>query len=239
MDKQIILDEIRRVAEMDGGTAPGKGRFERETGIRESKWLGVHWVKWSDAVTEAGYRPQSFRSAHPEELILSKLAGLVCEKGRFPTSAEIRLQKRIDPEFPWHNVVSRLGNRATLIRRVSEFCKRHEDYADALALLPRSLEKLDSTSQGSNATRPTDGSVYLVKSGRHYKIDFTNDLGRRNYDLRIQLPERADLVHAITTDDPKGIEQYWHRRFADRRVNGEWFSLTPDDIRAFKRRKSM
>lgn len=79
----------------------------------------------------------------------------------------------------------------------------------------------------------------MIKSGRHYKIGRSNAVGRRERELAIQLPEKTALVHSISTDDPVGIEQYWHKRFADRRGNGEWFNLSRDDVKAFRRRKFM
>jgi len=79
--------------------------------------------------------------------------------------------------------------------------------------------------------------VYLLKVGKYYKIGRSNAPGRREYELAIQLPERGVTVHTIKTDDPVGIERYWHERFAERRKNGEWFELRREDVSAFRRRK--
>jgi hypothetical protein len=80
--------------------------------------------------------------------------------------------------------------------------------------------------------------VYLLHLGKHYKIGRSNAFGRRERELAIQMPERATTVHVISTDDPVGIEAYWHKRFADKRVRPDagWFALDGPDVAAFKRR---
>ncbi len=105
----------------------------------------------------------------------------------------------------------------------------------AEAYVPRSGGSSELTAPDSGE----DGDVYLIKSGRFYKIGRSNSAGRRQYELSIQLPEKAKTVHIIRTDDPVGIEAYWHGRFEDRRKNGEWFELDAADVAAFKRRKFM
>jgi hypothetical protein len=81
------------------------------------------------------------------------------------------------------------------------------------------------------------GYVYLVRHGtrNEYKIGRTNNPLRREGEIRTELPEQLTPIHKITTDDPAGIEQYWHARFQGKRKNGEWFALDAEDVKAFKR----
>jgi hypothetical protein len=236
LEKEHILAEIRRTAAANGGNALGKGRFAAATGIRESDWLGRYWARWSDVLAEAGFGPNEYQAAIPEEVLLASLADEIVRLGRMPTAAELALRRRADSRFPSPKVFERLGPKAGWARRVADSCPERPD---VLAILAPLLDEQKPAPEDGAASEQRDGFVYLLKSGRHYKIGYTLDVGRRRYDLAIQLPEAVEEVHSIRTDDPAGIERYWHERFAVRRKNGEWFDLTRADINAFKRRKFM
>lgn len=75
----------------------------------------------------------------------------------------------------------------------------------------------------------------MQRHGSDYKIGFTTSLNKRGRQIQIELPQEIELVHSILTDDPPGVEAYWHKRFMGKRTRGEWFKLTKADIAAFKR----
>ena len=239
MQKRHILEEIRRLAQENDGSPVGRERFERETGIRESDWSGKYWVRWNDAVTEAGFEPNKLNTAHEDDFMLSQYIGLVRELGRVPVQAELEMKRRQDNQFPSAKTFRRFGGKADLIRRAAEF-SRANGHMDTLEICEVASKATAEAEVDEPA--PDDfeiGYVYLLKSGRYYKIGRTNAIGRREYEIGLQLPEKASTVHILKTDDPVGIESYWHRRFADRRKNGEWFELSPADVKAFRRRKFM
>ncbi len=157
-----------------------------------------------------------------------------------PTAMEIRLRHSKDKEFQSAGVFDRLGGRLEIKSMLAEYCRSRPDCGDVLAIVGSSPESQEQEESSAIPSKNLEfGFVYLLKLGRYYKIGRTNSIGRREYELAIQLPERAETVHVIKTDDPVGIEAYWHKRFADRRGNGEFFKLTSDDVAAFKRRKFM
>lgn len=117
---------------------------------------------------------------------------------------------------------------------MKKFIGENTDYVDVLAVLPAAPQSRPAIRSGAKSV---DGHVYLIKSGDFYKVGRSDELEWRVKEIRTAMPDAATLIHAITTDDPPGIEAYWHRRFAAHRANGEWFKLTPEDVKAFIRRK--
>lgn len=234
--KQEILEEIKRTTKENGGKPLGSARFENETGIKPYDW-GRFWVKFGDAQQEAGFIPNQFISAYADEHIIEKLINLTRKLNKFPGQRERTLARNNDATFPSEGVFRRLGNtQKQLAKKMYEYCKDRNDYEDIKKVCTLILEKSDDQENFDNKIGNEEiGEVYLFKSGRYYKIGKTNDTVRRGTELRIQLPEKIDLIHSIKTDDPSGVEAYWHKRFGSKRMNGEWFDLDSADIKVFKR----
>ena len=239
--KDDVLREIRRTAAENGGVALGRANFFTATGIRESDWRGRWWTTWGAAVRDAGLEPQQLNPRLSDELVLEAATQIVRKCGHFPTATEILFECNADPSLPSHNTFRRFGGLGGLRNRLRAFSVER-GLSDVVAALPDfGAEPADGGAvlDGEGTQPLSDGFVYLIKSGRHFKIGKANSVETRHRQLKIQLPQAAEVVHRIKTDDPFGIESYWHRRFAEKRLNGEWFSLSAEDVKAFRRRKFM
>ena len=233
-DRDFIISEIRRCAEDNGGVVPGRERFEAITGIRESEWAGRYWSRWSEAVVAAGYEPNQWNQAHPEEHLLQQLALLARELGRFPVDSEMRMKRRADPTFPSAKVFDRFGKKAERVERLRAWCNAHDGFEDVAALCV-------ARAGAASAAEPVDdgdaGIVYLLHSKtRGYKLGMTSSMPRRWAEIQKADSGDVELLHYFRTVDAPGIESYWLRRFKAQNLRGEWFTLSSAQAAEFKRR---
>ncbi len=238
MTKEDILSEIRRVARERGGRV-GRDAFQKTTGIHQSQFVGKYWATWGEALSEAGIAPVNFKRPRvPEKEVLEALAQLIARLRKWPTVAEMLLERHRNSSFPHWETIDRRRKEGDFQAKLLDHCANRPDLAvvgEIVAQQPRS-EPGGSSSMGRAVVQ---GYVYMMRSGRNHKIGHTNSPTRRHREVSLNQPKPTTWVHSIETDDPNGIEAYWHRRFESKRIPGtEFFTLDATDVAAFKRRKS-
>jgi hypothetical protein len=242
--REEIIAAIQQATAHDGGKPVGMVRFQTLTRITRRAWQGVYWATWGDALREAGLEPNTLAQRRDEDELLADAVKLVRHLGKVPAETEWRMARRSNPTLPSRTALRALGGRDRLTAKLRELAESDPAYADLLDLLPEPVADAVNYIAAQDILPPpaspsVTGYVYLGRMGKRkdYKIGSTRAVGRRIDELSIQLPERLIRVHVLFTDDPKGIETYWHKRFESKWTgNGEWFWLSPEDVAAFKRR---
>jgi hypothetical protein len=240
MDKKYIIDEIIRIAKENNDIPPGRLKFASESGIKESDWFPEYWTEWSEALREAGFNPNKMRSAYNETVLIEYAISLIKELKKFPTTRDFKFKAHHMDDFPWDRAFHRLGKKSEMAQKILNYCKNNPGYEDVIEIckeISGSSEKTEESDTGKDNVKFS--YVYLMKSGQYYKIGQSDCVEKRNYEIGIKLPEELKIIHKIKTDDPNGIEAYWHKRFEDKRKRGEWFDLSKSDIKTFRRRTFM
>ncbi len=132
--KQHILAEIVRLAKTTDGKSPGVRAFERQTGIRESDWFPHLWLRWSDAVQEAGLTRNAFTKAWSDDYLLENYARLAQRLGRLPIQGELILESKANASFPSEKTFRRFEGKSKLLSAVVAFCRTHAGFDDVLAM---------------------------------------------------------------------------------------------------------
>jgi hypothetical protein len=80
------------------------------------------------------------------------------------------------------------------------------------------------------------GKVYLVgiPDEDRYKIGWTRGaIDKRIAPLQTGNPKKIEVIHLFETEHYLNVETWMHNQFATKRMEGEWFELSDEDIKAF------
>ncbi len=224
--KDEVPSEIRRVAQERDGQR-GLTSFLKAAGIPKTQILTDAWPATTDYS----------RHRTGENLVLEAVARLIQRLKKWPTENELSLERQRDRSFPSLNVVRRLRKSGQLPRMLVAYCANRPELGDAVKI---AAHQDTFAARGVAATGhvPARGHVYMIRAGRYYKIDHTVPPRHRHREVRSDLVEAKNLVHAIETDDPRGIAAYWRRRFESKQVdNTGLFALDESDVAAFRLRR--
>jgi hypothetical protein len=238
--KDQIIAAIRREARQRGGRVSIRA-FVAATGIDQQEIIGKHWARWNDALAEAGLETTSFEALRQptmdDDLVVEAIAHLAQRLGRWPSRAAFSHEHHRNPSFPGVGVVQRVTTAVEFWPKLTALCAGRSEF-DRVAQIASSRLADDEANTRPTSRQSITGYVYLMRSGRRHKIGRTNSPSRRHREVRVDLPDPTNLVHSIPTDDPAGIEAYWHKRFESKRVRDtEFFDLDSSDVAAFRRRK--
>jgi hypothetical protein len=233
--EERILAAYRRATSENDGKPLGRSQFDKL--VPERAWRGKYFARFSELVRKAGFSPNQRHERLDDAELLQPVAELARTLGRIPTEDERLIARRQNAEFPSNTTLrDHFKGKKELAAALLAFCANRADFEDVFDILKASQE-------ADTATEPDtlrDGFVYLMKRGKYYKIGFAANVRGRQSQLNRPVPDAVPhaTIHSFKTDDPRGIEAYWHQRFAEKRREGEYFELTPKDVAAFKRRKN-
>jgi len=75
------------------------------------------------------------------------------------------------------------------------------------------------------------GYVYFIESEFGWKIGKTRDIRKRKKIFEIKLPFQFSLRYYVKTTGISSLENQLHEYFKEKRINGEWFLITSDEIK--------
>jgi hypothetical protein len=133
-NKHHILAEIARLAKANDGKPPGVRKFESETGIKESDWYPDLWLRWGDAIQEAGYARNKMQETISDEILVKSYAQLAQQLARLPLQGELILERKKNPSFPSEKTFRRFRGKDNLLNAVIRFCRSNSGFDDVEAL---------------------------------------------------------------------------------------------------------
>lgn len=126
-------------------------------------------------------------------------------------------------------VIAGLGYTEADMDKAIQFARKYSESKPVMnAPKPQTVKRVVRLAQPHQQN--TISGVYLLRCGEHYKIGMSDNVSKRVKQIQTNSPHEVKHIHTIPTDNPSDLEQQLHTRFASKRVRGEWFALSDDDV---------
>lgn len=229
--EQIIV-KLQVAVNRNGGQPPSLRSFFQAADLNQRDLIRAGWPTYGALLKSQRFQPAEMKRGYTDDAVFRLLAELAIRLGHFPTQSEREVERHRNPAFPSSEAYIRRGRGATLEHALRAWCESTNSFPD---LVP----KLKQGADAAKVSKPiVKGYVYMLRdgsSGRRVKIGKESVEGARQTAAATWL-ENPKAIHRVATDDPDGVERYWHEHFkrAGKHVVRELFDLLPSDIAAFK-----
>jgi len=112
-------------------------------------------------------------------------------------------------------------------RQTPEYKKRNKIYAR------RCYDKARNKTRGGIELNDP-GFIYVLHMNGVYKIGKSTNVKSRYIAIAGSMPQRVELIHSFPTSAMSITEWELHQRFHQSRLNGEWFTLSTEEIEYLK-----
>lgn len=115
---------------------------------------------------------------------------------------------------------------------IKESVDRFYSEADSEEIVAHNYAALGNAFLWQGSDRKVSGFVYLMQAGDEYKIGWSAVPEKRAASLRQRKGQKAKLLCTIRSEYAVSLENALHQRFADKRLDGEWFKLDKADVQS-------
>ena len=240
MTRNEVIRELQGFAKEIGRT-PSAKEFAEQTGIGQYKLPKYGFENYGQLVKVAGLPPNTFDKTKydDKDKLCEMVIKIIREKKKWPSRSMLEIKHYENPDnFPAYvTFVNQLGLAGIMAQKVLEYAIDNRVSDDIISICKSARKNFEGNEEIPESVGITRGEVYLGRQHGNYKIGKARNTDRRREDITLLGAEPFEVIHKITTDDIDGVEEYWHARFASKRLRGEWFKLSLSDVKAFKRWK--
>jgi hypothetical protein len=166
------------------------------------------------------------------KLLYLGLIALADDQGRVRNHRQL-LKSKLFPSEEMHSQV--IGDWLEVLSKARFTILYEVDGKEYIQIRDWWKQQLNNRPTPSKHPAPPDwqdktGFVYLIHDGELYKIGRTSQPEKRIPQIEYQNGRPCTVLVLIETADYRTLELELHEKFGDKRVRGEWFDLSPEDI---------